>query len=132
MAKDKEHNTNESDSNLPIDEDTLVVSMSSTMKEALGTYASKHRTSMAYIARQAIATWIEYDIENEPKRTRKTRKYANDEERKEAYRIQHKEDRRIVAAIKDKLAKEMKLQGVEALQAWLDAQESSRKENSGK
>lgn len=64
--------------------DQIVLQASEALKEALQQYAQDNDVSMAEVIRRAVANEIGYDYAGEEKPRRAGRKYANEEERKQA------------------------------------------------
>jgi len=77
--------------------ETVMFTCSSDLKEALGAYAARNQSSMADVVRQAVAAYIDYDLDQEEKPTRRGTKYANPEERKKAM-LQRAKARRQLAS----------------------------------
>lgn len=77
----------------------LMIVISEAQKDALGVYAMKHDRSIASVVREAIASQIGYDFSTEvkPVETRgRPRKYATDEERKNANKVRAAAQRQLV------------------------------------
>lgn len=61
----------------------IILHTSTAFKDALGIYAGERKKSMADVIREAVADLIDYDLTQEPPRTR-TPKYASPEEQAKA------------------------------------------------
>lgn len=75
-----------------------IVLMSEAMTEAVATYAQEHDMSKSELMRTAIAQYIDYDLDADPK-VERTRKYANKAERDRAQRNRAKAKRQTTAEL---------------------------------
>lgn len=99
MGRKRKEEENLEDESVIIEWEKFPITLSSTMKTALGSFATTAKLSMAEVVRQAVANHIGYDLTTEPKKERKT-KYESVEERKEAQRSRYKERSELIRKLK--------------------------------
>jgi hypothetical protein len=100
---------------------TLMVTMSSGLKEAIGAYAASVDRSMADVVREMLAEAVGYNLDGEPKSAgRRATKYATPEERKAAQKERERQKRELVRRLLDEHNKMEREQAAEALSQWLD------------
>lgn len=104
--------------------ETVMVTMSDTMKEALDAYAGKQNETRSHIVRAAIAQYIGYDMQDEPQAGR-PRKYASREERKRVQRERNKLKRRLANELLKADSDAERAKVIEALKADLEALDTS-------
>ena len=104
--------------------ETIMVTMSDTMKEALDAYAGKQNETRSHIVRAAIAQYIGYDMQDEPQAGR-PRKYASREERKRVQRERNKLKRKLANELLKADSDAERAKVIEALKADLEALDTS-------
>lgn len=101
---------------------SLMFTLSAQMKEALEQFSGHSQVSRAMVIRVAIARYIKYDLEGEPKATRQ-RKYANAAERKLAQRARDKAKRALVRKLQDAIARGEREEAIKYIEASLERSE---------
>jgi len=88
-----------------VEKDVLMFSLSKTFKEAIGVWSQSHNRSTADVCRSAIAGYIAYDLAAEQQATRRNRRYANAEERKQAQKDREKQKRKLTNQLLEAMRK---------------------------
>ncbi len=104
---------------------TLLLSLTTTLKDAIGVAANKQNISSSELIRRAVANAIGYDLEAEKEEKRKNerrgrpRLYATSEERIAAARERTQTQRELITKLMDHVGQQDHAKGVEALEASL-------------
>lgn len=94
----------------------LMTMMSHGLRDAAGVFAAANDMSLAQLVRGAIAEAIGYSLADEPRGTRKIRKYANAAERIAAQKVRVAERRSLANALLDMYRKGVKNEAMTALE----------------
>jgi hypothetical protein len=96
----------------------ILITCTNGFKSNAEIYAQKQGISLSQLVRECVAKQIDYDLSQETK-TDGRRKYASEEDRKQANNAKQKEKRQNVTKLLALLQHEEHLEGVEAIEAYL-------------
>lgn len=108
------------------DKTNIIVQVTPTFKDAIGTYATQNNLSSSEVMRRGVAALIAYDLKDEIHRVGKPTKYNSIKERNEARATQAREDRATAKLILEYFKHESREVDIEALEAWIERQAAKK------
>lgn len=97
----------------------VLITCSTEFKDALGEYAAKQKTSIAWVVREAVAKMIGYDFSKE-QITDGRKKYSSVEERKEAQAKRQREQNATVKKLLELYKHEQHLHNIKIIEDSLN------------